>query len=123
MLLRYKKSLEKIAMGLLSFMPGEKDVKKLKETITRYETDDQSQLYLWKTGEDFIGLVGVELDGDCVTVCHLSVNPSHRGEGVGKEMVAKLAAIMPGKTIVPTEATRPFLEKCQEIIGGGADRQ
>ena len=123
MLLRYKKSLEKIAMGLLSFMPGEKDVKKLKETITRYETDDQSQLYLWKTGEDFIGLVGVELDGDRVIVCHLSVNPSHRGEGVGKEMVAKLAAIMPGKTIVPTEATRPFLEKCQEIIEGGADRQ
>ncbi|KZE38096.1 acetyltransferase [Bhargavaea cecembensis] len=123
MLLRYKKSLEKIAMGLLSFMPGEKDVKKLKETISRYETDDQSQLYLWKIGEDYIGLVGVELEGDRVTVCHLSVNPSHRGEGVGKEMVSKLTAIMPGKTIVPTEATRPFLEKCQEIIEGGADRQ
>ena len=29
MLLRYKKAFEKIAMGLLSFMPQEKDVKKL----------------------------------------------------------------------------------------------
>ena len=33
MLVRYKKSLEKIAMGLLSFMPQEKDVKRLMETI------------------------------------------------------------------------------------------
>ena len=34
MLIRYKKNLEKIAMGLLSFMPDEKkDVKKLQQTI------------------------------------------------------------------------------------------
>ena len=39
MLLRYKKAFEKIAMGLLSFMPQEKDVKKLIETIHQYETD------------------------------------------------------------------------------------
>jgi len=29
MLIRYKKSFEKIAMGLLSFMPEEKDLKKI----------------------------------------------------------------------------------------------
>lgn len=28
MLIRYKKTFEKIAMGLLSFMPNEKDLKK-----------------------------------------------------------------------------------------------
>ena len=39
MLLRYKKAFEKIAMGLLSFMPQEKDVKKLIETIHQYETN------------------------------------------------------------------------------------
>ena len=33
MLLRYKKTYEKIAMGLLSYMPGDKNVKKLQETI------------------------------------------------------------------------------------------
>jgi len=37
MLIRYKKSLEKIAMGLLSFMPEQKDVKKLQQIIHEYE--------------------------------------------------------------------------------------
>ena len=44
MLLRYKKTYEKIAMGLLSYMPGDKSVKKLQETIQQYETDDNWQL-------------------------------------------------------------------------------
>lgn len=34
MLIRYKKALEKIAMGLLSFMPNEKDVKSLQRPST-----------------------------------------------------------------------------------------
>ncbi len=46
MLVRYKKANEKIAMGLLSYMPGDKSVKKLQEMIQQYETDDNWQLYL-----------------------------------------------------------------------------
>lgn len=37
MLIRFKKSYEKIAMGLLSFMPTEKDVKTLQLTMKDYE--------------------------------------------------------------------------------------
>ncbi|MBO1915326.1 N-acetyltransferase, partial [Microvirga sp. 3-52] len=48
MLIRYKKTYEKIAMGLLSYMPGEHSVKELQETIQMYETEDDWQLYLWK---------------------------------------------------------------------------
>ncbi len=33
MLVRYKKAYEKIAMGLLSFMPNEKELKKLQQTM------------------------------------------------------------------------------------------
>ncbi|HWO97501.1 MAG TPA: N-acetyltransferase, partial [Bacillus sp. (in: firmicutes)] len=33
MLIRYKKNYEKIAMGLLSFMPTEKDLKALQKTM------------------------------------------------------------------------------------------
>ena len=84
MLLRYKKTYEKIAMGLLSYMPGEKTVKKLQETIHQYETDDNWQLYLLKKDEDFIGLIGIELGEEDYTLQHLSVNPSFRGEGIGQ---------------------------------------
>ena len=61
MLLRYKKTYEKIAMGLLSYMPSEKNVKKLQETIHTYETDANWQLYLLKKDEDFIGIIGIEM--------------------------------------------------------------
>lgn len=59
MLIRYKKALEKIAMGLLSFMPNEKDVKKLTETIHSYENDDNWVLYLWKKMMNMLALLGL----------------------------------------------------------------
>jgi len=45
MLIRYKKAYEKIAMGLLSFMPNEKDLKKLQQTMKNYESEDNWQLF------------------------------------------------------------------------------
>ena len=85
MLIRYKKSFEKIAMGLLSFMPNEKDVKQLQQTIKDYETDTERQLFLWKEGEDIVGCVGVEKREEEVEIKHISVNPSHRHQGIGKK--------------------------------------
>ena len=114
MLLRYKKTYEKIAMGLLSYMPGDKSVKKLQEAIQQYETDDNWQLYLLKKDDDFIGLVGIELGNDDYTLQHLSVNPSFRGEGIGKEMVTKLQALFPDKICKGTEETDSFIQKCKE---------
>ena len=63
MLIRYKKTFEKIAMGLLSFMPTEKDLKKLQFTIKEYETVENLQLFLWKE-EDIIGLIGVQMNDE-----------------------------------------------------------
>ena len=112
MLIKYKKSFEKIAMGLLSFMPDEKDLKKLQNTVKSYETDSDRQLYLWKQGEDFIGLIGIDLDGKTVTVTDLSVNPSHRGQGVGREMVNCLKHLYEGYAINSRDVTREFMAKC-----------
>ena len=85
MLIRYKKTFEKIAMGLLSFIPNEKDLKKLQQTIKEYETNDKWHLFLWKENDDIIGIIGAkEQDGQLLEVQHISVNPSHRMQGVGK---------------------------------------
>jgi riboflavin biosynthesis RibT protein len=113
MLIRYKKTFEKIAMGLLSFMPSEKDLKKLQLTMKEYENDDNWQLFLWKE-EDIIGLLGVQFHNDKNTleVQHISVNPSHRYQGVGKKMVKALTEMYADKKIVPNEKTAPFIEKC-----------
>ncbi|HLO12529.1 MAG TPA: GNAT family N-acetyltransferase, partial [Pseudoneobacillus sp.] len=91
MLIRYKKTFEKIAMGLLSFMPNEKDLKKLQLTMKEYETEENWQLFLWKE-EDIIGLLGVLYhdEENTLEIQHISVNPSHRYQGVGKRMVKAL---------------------------------
>lgn len=112
MLLRYKKAYEKIAMGLLSYMPGEKSVKKLQETIHLYETEEDWQLYLLKQDEDFIGLAGIKLEVDSYTVMHLSVNPSFRGEGIGSTIIEKLGDLFPGLECKSTEDTESFMKKC-----------
>jgi len=114
MLIRFKKSFEKIAMGLLSFMPAEKDLKQLQSTIKQYETDENWQLFLWKQDEDIIGAIGVIFkDEETVEVQHISVNPSHRGQGIGKQMVNALKDMYKNKSVIPNEETEAFFEKCQ----------
>lgn len=113
MLVRYKKNLEKIAMGLLSFMPQEKDLKKLQESMHAYENNPHWHLFLWKKGDDYVGLIGVETsEEECLVVQHISVSPSHRGEGIGKEMVSKVTQLLPCNEVKAAEITKPFLEKC-----------
>lgn len=113
MLVRYKKAFEKISMGLLSFMPQEKDVKKLLETIQQYETNPDWHLFLWKKEEDLVGIVGVRMNDTEGIIQHISVNPSHRGEGIGKEMVQSLPSILHTSSIQPSEEIKSFYEKCQ----------
>ncbi|MCD4839780.1 GNAT family N-acetyltransferase [Neobacillus sedimentimangrovi] len=113
MLIRYKKTFEKIAMGLMSFMPNEKDLKKLQQTMKEYETEENRQLFLWKE-DDIIGLLGVlfHQESNSLEIQHISVNPSHRSQGVGKRMVKALKDMYPDKEIIANNDTAPFVEKC-----------
>lgn len=112
MLIRYKKAFEKIAMGLLSFMPNEKDIKKLTETIQSYENDDNWVLYLWKKNDEYVGIVGLVTDNNTATIQHVSVVPSYRGEGVAKEMLQEVADLGQYENVRATDETREFVQKC-----------
>lgn len=112
MLIRYKKAFEKIAMGLLSFMPSEKELKKLQQTVKQYESDERWQLFLWKE-EDITGLLGIQfVSDDSLQIQHISVNPSHRHQGIGKRMVCALQELYADKLVVPNSETAGFIEKC-----------
>jgi len=116
MLIRYKKNLEKIAMGLLSFMPEEKkDVKKLQQTIKEYETNDDWHLHLWKEDDDVLGAIGIKIvDNTHAIIQHISVNPSHRNMGIGKKMVNEINRIYKDKfTISSTDEIQDFYHTCQ----------
>lgn len=111
MLIRYKPSYEKIAMGLLSYMPGEKEIKTLQQTMKRYETDEDWQLFLWKE-EDIIGVIGIcTFQDGTAELSHISINPSYREEGIGKEMIEALRNIVKGN-LVANSRTRSFFKKC-----------
>ena len=115
MLIRYKKTFEKIAMGLLSFMPSEKDLKRLQQTIKQYESGEGWQLFLWKEDEDIIGLLGgLWLDDKNFQIHHISLNPSHRQLGIGKNMVKSFKELYPDKHVTANETIKAFLNKCNE---------
>ncbi|WP_080874329.1 GNAT family N-acetyltransferase [Oceanobacillus timonensis] len=116
MLIRFKRNLEKIAMGLLSFMPEGKDVKKLQETIREYEENDQMHLHLWKEGDDVLGAIGVQIVSDNqLVINHLTVNPSHRDQGIGSRMIAEIHRIYSNKyDIIPSESVKAFYEKAKD---------
>jgi len=113
MLIRYKKLFEKIAMGLLSFMPAEKDLKILLQTIKEYESNENWHLFLWKEEESIIGIIGLQqLDDNQIEIQHISVNPSYRNQGIGKSMVKAIKEMFPDKTIVPNKLIESFFNKC-----------
>lgn len=113
MLVRFKKNFEKIAMGLLSFMPEEKDVKKLQQTIKEYEENPSWELYLWKE-EDILGIIGVRLDDNQAIIQHISVTPSHRNQGIGRKMIEEIKQRLGGEyKILANHQTDKFLNKCE----------
>jgi len=115
MLIRYKKNSEKIAMGLLSFMPQEKDVKKLQQTIKEYETNPDWHLFLWKE-DDVLGAIGVRIEDELNAVIqHISVNPSHRNSGIGKKMMNEIHTMYKDKyAVCADERIQNFYNKCDE---------
>lgn len=117
MLIRYKRDFEKIAMGLLSFMPKEKDVKKLQETIKEYEENPDWRLFLWKESEDIVGIIGISfLENDSAILQHVTVNPSHRDSGIGRKMIKGLKVKLGDQyTIVPNNDTQSFYDKCSQL--------
>lgn len=116
MLVKYKRSCGKIAMGLLSFMPQERSLKTLRHTMLRYEENPAWQLYLLKVKESYVGLIGIEVQEDHFTVYHISILPSHRGEGHGFKMVDQLQRMMQGKEMRTTEEMEEFLHKCKRKL-------
>lgn len=114
MLIKYKNAYHKIAMGLLSYMPNVKEIKRLQEIIDRYENDEDWELFLYKHKDDIIGVIGIHhLENDDAELCHVCVNPSYRAEGIGKQMVNLIVKKVKGH-IFPTEETKSFFLSCME---------
>lgn len=115
MLIKFKKQFEKIAMGLLSFMPDEKDVKVLQDTMKEYDSNDNWQLYLWKQDEVIVGAIGFKIEDELnLVIQHISVNPSYRNIGIGKSMIDGIKNLYEEKYVVcANDYLDVFFNECQ----------
>ena len=113
MLVVYKKSYEKITMGLLSFVPDLKDIQRLNDEMEWYEREENRHLYLWTSEEtnDFIGVIGVEVGGEMVFLRHIAINPSYRNEGISFDILNALEETYPDKKIISTLETGQIVSK------------
>ena len=101
MLYKYKSDYEKIAMGLLSFIPDLKEIANLKTEIEWYEADSSHVLYLWKNeNRDFVGVLGTEINEDFIIVRQIAVTPTERSQGLCFLMLDNLAELYPDKKIM-----------------------
>jgi riboflavin biosynthesis RibT protein len=116
MLIRYKKTMEKIAMGLLSFMPEHKEIKKLMDTMQFYDQHDDWQLYLWKKNDEYVGAIGVKVEDNTAIIQHITVIPSYRGEGVATEMISELCELDTVEHVRAIDEVQPFVQKCMKQI-------
>ncbi|MBT2756993.1 GNAT family N-acetyltransferase [Mesobacillus foraminis] len=106
MLIRYKNAYKKVAMGLLSYMSSERNLKHLQGTICLYETDPSRKLYLWKEDQRIIGVIGLLLvDEYVLELQHISVLPSFRKQGIAKSMIKELMDLYPNKLLTTNEHT------------------
>lgn len=111
MFYKYKKSYNKVAMGLLSLMTRGVSFKTLQETIRTYEENPDRQLFLWKEGDNITGLVGVEQHEDYFIIMHFSVNPSYQKEETASRMLEVLREQMHSKELHLSKDAARFLAK------------
>lgn len=120
MLYKYKNDYEKIAMGLLSFIPDLKEISHLKSCFEWYRAEDVRHLYLWKNENgDFIAIAGIEVDdaSKLVMLRHISVTPAERNHGVCFKVMDALSRLYPDYELMGSLETAGLLSKWENQNG------
>lgn len=101
MLVQYRKDYEKIAMGLLSYLPDFSNLNNLKEEIKLNEkTDNDFQLYLFRNQEgNMVGVIGTQVDDHFVVIRYLSLAPGFREEKYQRRILRELQENFPKQRI------------------------
>ncbi|CAM3056983.1 N-acetyltransferase [Lactiplantibacillus plajomi] len=110
MLVKYRKDYEKVAMGLLSFIPDFRDLNHLQTEMHWYEATDDRELLLWRQPDgDFSGIIGIEIGSDFILVHHDSLSPEERTAANQRQVLDDLAALYPRKRIMGTLEMAPII--------------
>lgn len=118
-LLKYRTDYEKVAMGLLSFVPTLKKIDRLQAELQWYQESDQRQLLLWKDlNQDFSGIVGVEFRPGFVIVELIALTPAVRNADQTTTILDELADMYPDDKLMGTLATTEVIAKWERAHDG-----
>lgn len=110
MLVKYRKDYEKVAMGLLSFIPDFKEITHLQTEMQWYQANNNHQLLLWRQADgDFCGIIGVEIGSDFLLVHHASLSPEERNQQNLQQMLDELATLYPQQRVMGTLEMAPII--------------
>lgn len=99
-----------MALGLLSLMLKEREIRQLQQMMQRYEQNPDMEMYFWKEKEKYIGIIGIEVQQKECIIRHLAVLPTFRGEGIGRAMVNEIQNNYSELTMTTTKETESFVQ-------------
>lgn len=100
MLIECKNDKEKVAMGLLSYLPDFKNLANLKDEIQLNKNSKEFRLFLYRDhNPNFVGVIGTQCDEQFVVIRYISLAPDYRKKKYEEQAVCELAASNPQKKI------------------------
>lgn len=116
MLVEYKSDYQKIAMGLLSFVPDLKDTQRLISEMEWYQKEGSRRLFLWRSQEtnDLVAVIGIEEEDAVVLMRHIAINPSYRNEKLSFKILDAVSEQFAPKKISGTLETVSLVTKWQQ---------
>ncbi|MBM7543809.1 riboflavin biosynthesis RibT protein [Weissella beninensis] len=105
MLVKYRDDFKKNAMGLLSYVPGLRDVNRLDNEFSWYAISSTRELLLWRDNNGhFIALVGVEHTYGVLVLRYVSIMPEFRNGPLLFEVLDALNQCYPNEILMGTIA-------------------
>lgn len=100
MLIQCKKDKEKVAMGLLSYLPDFKNLDNLRDEIELNKNSEEFRLFLYRDDDpNFVGVMGTQWDDEFIVVRYLSLAPDYRQAKTESKIMQELASSNPTKKI------------------------
>lgn len=115
MLLKYRNDYEKVAMGLLSFVPTFKAINRLRTELQWYQASQNRQILLWKDADqDFSGALGVELKPGYVLIRFTVLTPAERSAQNEMTMLDELSDLYPEDRIMGLLSTAKVVSRWEQ---------
>lgn len=110
MLVRYRPDYKKIALGLLSYVPGLRNMQHLDAEFSWYDATPKRELLLWRDSDGhFTAIVGVEHIYGVLLLRHISITPALRDSDLMFTVLDALQEYHADKMIMGTIAGQKII--------------